>query len=325
MMESENGFGAGIESPEDDPFAGTSASEFDQGDDPLADPEQPAAEQPLPVVDKEGNPVEVTDGETQVETPEEQEMRESAEAELAEQEAAAPLADPTPGQTGPDGEALTAPAESTSSEEPGAAAGSEVPAEEVGTGMAQAEAAQGAAVETVAEVASEVVADPPPADDPASSATPTSAQTTQPSPVARDAAAPAESPGDAGPTSASATQIASTDNGIAPMPEERKDKSGAITHRRYVILTPEANGKHKEVSWYEDKTGKMVKKGTPGSRKQAVALATGQDQALGIGYQALGSPEGGVSLRAVALTYWGEVVHVEPEDQPIRQRLKFRR
>lgn len=307
-MEASDTFGAGVEAPTDDPFAETSMSEFDQtGTDPLADP----AEEPTPLVDREGKVIEErSEAAAPVESAEEEAMRISAEEELAAQEAAAqdPLADaPTAGeQAAPSaGEKL----DEVPPTEPLAMSGATSIAEDAGmTGDGES--------------------DPQPADDPASSATQTSDQTIPSSPAERDAAAPAESPGDAGPTDASAIQEPVTDGEkFAPVPEELKDKSGAITHRRYIILTPEGSqGKHKEVSWYENKAGEMVKKGTPGAKKQSVALARGQEDALAIGYRAMGEPDGGVPLRAVAYTYWGELVHVEPKyDAPVRQRLTFRR
>lgn len=307
-MESENGFGAGIEAPADDPFKETSNSEFDQtGDDPLAETGE-AAE--LPVVDREGELISQPSGdadettqvaaseESEPESLDEAEMRARAEAELAAQ--AEPIAEePTDAEL--------------------AAAGVPVPGAE----------------EPVA------AADPQPADAPVSSATP-NAETAQPSPAAEAANAPATSQDDSGPTTASATQesavaddrvgeatdeleaVEAPPSNVAPVPEEKKNEKGVVTHRRYVLLLPEGNGKHKEVSWWE-KDGKMVKKGTAGAKKQSVCLALGQEEALGVGYRAMGEPEGGVGLRAVSLTYWGDVVHVEPDDKPVRQKLSFRK
>lgn len=294
-MEASDTFAAGIEAPADDPFAETSMSEFEQSTDPLAE------DGALPVVDKEGN-------EVPMETPEEQELRERAEAELAGTRESA--ADPSPAPT--DGGQDASSAAPTESEQPVAEPD---PTAAAATSIAADAGAAGAGEEDPMQAASE-------AADPASS-TPTTADSQ--SPAAPDAAAPAQSPGDGGPSGATATEEL-VEAGVAPVPEELKDKSGAITHRRYVLLTPEGNGKHREVTWHVDKGGKMVKKGTNGARKQSVCLARGQEEALAIGYNAMGSPENGVPLRAVALTYWGEITHVEPDPEPpIRQRLNFRR
>jgi hypothetical protein len=326
-MEASDTFGQGIDTPDDDPFKETSMEEFDQSDDPLADGNDALAEiGPVPIVNREGEVIEEpakADAAIPVETPEERAMREHAEEELAAEEANAPVADPPPAPMAGDQTAQSAGA-TTADGSPVAAQGAGVdpgvappPPEKTATSMSEAAGETGAA-ET----------DPQPAD-PVSSATPNSDQTTPSSPVAADANAPATSPGDVGPTDASVIQepaAEKADPNVAPLPKEKKDKTGLVTHRRYILLTPEGNGKHAEVSWHEDKGGKMVKKGTPGAKKQSVCLARGQEEALAIGYQALGSPDAGVPLRAVAFTYWGELTHVEPdEDPPIRQRLKFRR
>lgn len=110
----------------------------------------------------------------------------------------------------------------------------------------------------------------------------------------------------------------------APAPTEQKDGKGVVTHRNYLILTPDGDGVWREVHWYVDKDDKMVKKGTAGAKKQRLALCRGQEDALSIGYAALGEPDGGAKLVAIAETYF-QPKHVEPEaPQPKRQKLKFR-
>lgn len=110
----------------------------------------------------------------------------------------------------------------------------------------------------------------------------------------------------------------------AAPPAEVQNAAGAVTHRRYVLLTPSGNGTFKEVHWLEDEQGKMVAKGTPGAKKQTRALARGQEDALDIGFRAMGSPEDGCKVVAVAETYF-QVRHVQPDpDPPVRRKLVIR-
>lgn len=111
---------------------------------------------------------------------------------------------------------------------------------------------------------------------------------------------------------------------VADPPAEVQNDAGAVTHRRYVLLTPSGNGAFKEVHWLEDEKGKMVAKGTPGAKKQTRALARGQEDALDIGFRAMGSPEDGCKVVAVAETYF-QIRHVQPDpDPPVRRKLVIR-
>lgn len=103
--------------------------------------------------------------------------------------------------------------------------------------------------------------------------------------------------------------------GSAEAPTEGKGK------RRYLLFTPEGDGRFREVEWYE-KGGKSVPKGTAGAKKQKVLLARGQEDALRFGHEVLGAPQEGSSLVAVAASYF-QVRKVKPDAVPVRQRLKI--
>lgn len=106
-------------------------------------------------------------------------------------------------------------------------------------------------------------------------------------------------------------------------PEELKDKKGRVTHRRYLILQPDGSGKYTEVHWHVDKDGRMVAAGTKGAKKQKHALSRGQEDALKIGYAAVGAPPR-VTLIAVAESQF-QPKTIEPEaPRPERARLKIR-
>lgn len=94
------------------------------------------------------------------------------------------------------------------------------------------------------------------------------------------------------------------------------------SRRKYVLFTPDGNGKFTEVSWHEDKAGNVVPRGQ-GTKKQTIVLARGQEDALHFGFGVMGKPQGGCKLVAVAETYW-QVRHIEPDpDPPVRQKLKI--
>jgi hypothetical protein len=109
----------------------------------------------------------------------------------------------------------------------------------------------------------------------------------------------------------------------APEPEELKNNAGKVVKRRYVVLQVDGPGKFSQIAWHVDKAGKIVAKGTPGARRQTVALARGTDEALKIGYAAVGSPAKGVTLIACAQLHF-QPRKIEPiEPEPEKQRLKI--
>jgi hypothetical protein len=89
----------------------------------------------------------------------------------------------------------------------------------------------------------------------------------------------------------------------APPPEEKKDKNDKVTMRRYYIMRVAGPGKFEQVFWYE-LDGKMVSKGTPGCKRQTVCLSRGAEGALKVGFAALGAPQDGVKLVAVAALHF---------------------
>jgi hypothetical protein len=106
-------------------------------------------------------------------------------------------------------------------------------------------------------------------------------------------------------------------------PDELKDKKGRVTHRRYLILQPDGNGKYTEIHWWIDKDGRLVPQGTKGAKKQKHALSRGQEDALKIGYHAVGCPPR-VTLIAVAESQF-QPKTIEPDQpRPERTRLKIR-
>src|SRR5215831_6128666 len=154
------------------------------------------------------------------------------------------------------------------------------------------------------------------AASPASPETPAQPASPEASPAVPAAAAPAESPTPASPSPASAT-----DEGDRP---PQVNEKGEVMKRPYRILTPDGAGKWKEVSWFEDAEGNMVEKGAPGARKQTQCLVRGTDEALRIGYKAMGSPAQGIKLVAIATSFF-KVKNVAPEEEKVpRMRLKIR-
>lgn len=116
-------------------------------------------------------------------------------------------------------------------------------------------------------------------------------------------------------------QQADPDDDDAAEPEEVKDKSGKTTKRRYVILRVTDTGKFEQVSWYE-KDGKMLTSREPGAKRQRVLLARTTQHALEQGYIAVGQPQEGASLVAVAaLHFQPKRVRPKAEERPRRVRL----
>lgn len=108
----------------------------------------------------------------------------------------------------------------------------------------------------------------------------------------------------------------------APLPEERKS-GDKVTHRRYYVFQLTEPGVFKQVTWWQDADGKMVPRGTPGSKRQGVALARGAEDALKIGHAALGSPTEKVTLVAVAALHFQPKPVAPDVPPPSRTRLKI--
>lgn len=155
---------------------------------------------------------------------------------------------------------------------------------------------------------------PPAPEAPSPADGPQEAQEPAPEPVAAEAPAPeAQAP----------EEDAPEPEEDAPVPEETTSPSGKTTHRRYVVLQATETGRFEQLAWYEDKSGKMVSRGTSGAKRQTVALSRGTDDALKVGYLALGSPPEGVTLVAVAALHF-QPRRVRPKPpEPSRTRLEI--
>jgi hypothetical protein len=89
----------------------------------------------------------------------------------------------------------------------------------------------------------------------------------------------------------------------ASNPAPRAPRQQGTSARGYIVLKVDSPGKFSQVSWFEDPdTGKMVAEGTVGAKRQTVVQARFRNDALKIGYLAVGSPPDGVTLIAVAAT-----------------------
>jgi hypothetical protein len=129
----------------------------------------------------------------------------------------------------------------------------------------------------------------------------------------------APDPTPAAPTTPATPPAAPT--GVAASEPAKKKDSG---FRRYLLFTPTGAGKFSEVTWYQNAKGQIVEKGTEGAKKTSSVRARGQEEALRVGYAALGSPPEGAKLVAVAENYWA-VKHVAPaEVVPARVKIDIR-
>lgn len=90
----------------------------------------------------------------------------------------------------------------------------------------------------------------------------------------------------------------------AEPPAERTDAAGKKTHRRYVVLSVEGPGKFRQLEWREDNDGNMLPPGAKGGRRQSVCVARSSDEALKVGFAAMGSPDDGCTIIAVAAAYF---------------------
>lgn len=346
-MEASDAFGGGVEVGEgDDPFAGGKDWEgfgADDGAPVEAEPEAASAE--LPVVDKEGQPVDqksVDDPRSPLERAEESYQYkvshgeavppelEAAHHEYESRKRAAaapepePEAKPEPIRPPLDDEASAEELEATLKAkleaidpEPEALSDPEEQQAKL-RAIAEREAA-----ETVAPQAKRVEPEDeggtldgqpsPLQQQPEASQEPAEA-------VSEPEQAPATS--EAAPEAETAAE-ASADTETAPVPDEPRNESGKTTHRRYYVLQLTGAGKFEQVAWYEDENGQMVAKGTKGAKRQTVALSRGTDDALKIGFAALGSPQEGVKIVAVAaLHFQPRTVRPKPPE-PSKARLEI--
>lgn len=354
-MEASDVFTQEIDDKED-PFAGTDFGDFEKPAEPAppVEPERPVPEATdgLPVVDREGVRVEPTAEEAmnagltplteeqsgpsvvvpppQVgPTPEAQAAMNALKAPhqtapVVAQQAAVPAATPAPVAEDP-------PEAQTAAQEP--VAGASPTASPSGTGSTETEPAltakeSAARIEALADDTSgaEAAAAAGQPGEPSEDAEalkeiiPPPDPTPEPSPSSSTTVAPPASSSSEEQTDGS-SESSSYDDDAAP-PDEKKDKNGRVTHRRYVIMKVEGGGKYSEIAWY-DKAGVIVAKGTAGAKRQRYALARGQEDALKIGYAALGSPPR-AHIVAVAVSAFQPRV-VEPEaPKPERARLTIR-
>lgn len=272
---------------EDDPFAGSDFGDFGEpeetktgeGDGSQAESDIPADTAGLPVVDREGQPVE----------PQPSGLPEMTEEERAENARAYREAH---------GEGEYAPQ----------------PRGE--------EAAMEADAATAHSTAMDEAYVPPPQDEPDPTGGTTEAAAPDASTEASgDAAAPAEG--------LVATADPAPPASAPPAPPTTASQSGdgtkkRTTSRKYVILKVVGPGKFEQVSWIVNREGKVVPEMVEGqTRRVAVANARGTEDALKVGYQALGAPAQGVKLIAVAAAYF-KVQSVKAEADPVpKTRIKI--
>jgi hypothetical protein len=323
-MEASETFGAGVESPEDDPFAGSDFGDF--GDDATTEGAGEASEaavptEGIPVVNAEGErvdpPTAPTDGgqtaqsaEPVKETAEEGAAREAHEKAQREAEAdaarkrAAEIAD----QRKAEGQAIAG-----GVPEPKIDAVTEAKAEvEQAQDEVSVEPSQAAEVDLNAAEEKLIDAEHEAGEIDEKTARLAEQGTGISSQEAAAAAAQGGSP----------TSVGASGEEEAPEPEEKKDKKNRVTHRRYIILQVISPGNYKQVYWYEDSNGTMVPRG-PGAKRQKIALARDGEGALGVGYAAVGSPPQGAPLVAVAESLFRVVTVAPDEPEPAKRKLKF--
>lgn len=334
---------------DDDPFAGTDFGDFTQEQPaappaqpeparPVPEPDVPIATEGLPTVDREGNPVQPSVNGQPAQAP-------------VQAQAASPPVTPPPGPSDPAAEAAAYDAQHAAPAPAQAVAPAPDPSTGSEGGQAPPIAAQqpqepapdptpAASNGTTGSTTEPEPAPVPPTEPTADAPTdaPTPAPTAEPAPVADAPPAGGSEPEPSTPepaadeTQPSPEPTASTgsdDGGTEPASErdemlrpEKKDKGGRVTHRNYLILRVEGGGRYSEVSWYE-KGGDIVPQGTAGSKRQKYALARGQEDALKVGYAALGAPPR-AHIVAVAVSSFQPKI-VEPEaPRPERARLKIR-
>lgn len=279
----------------DDPFAGSDFGEF--GDEEKDD----GKDAPIPTVNADGDVIDPPPAVEIVDTPatgvketdEEADTRERIEVAEAAAENQAEKPDPTP---------ASSPASDVGVEANQPTSQAPVPSESTASSEA---ASSTPAAENLAPVGG-------PAEDPEQAAKLKEWQERK----AAEEAAKREN-------AAAVEEASKVDPDVAPIPDEKKDKKDRVTHRRYVILQVTSPQEFKLVQWYEDKEGRMVERGGPKARRQKYALARDNEGALAVGFAALGSPEKGIPLVAVAESLFQIKTVAPDEPEPAKRKLKI--
>lgn len=293
-MEASDVFGSGVEIAEGDPFAG--------GEDFAGFGETPAPQVAVPVVDREGVPV------GGLPTLPADQAAAAGEAYRQEKGEPAPITPPLVSGPPPVIEERFV---------PGAVAAQPTQQERL-RAIAEREAGEREAAEQ------ERLAQAVPAQEQAPVSEPLAPpQTAEVAEVAEAAPVAVAEPTAAPQSAAIEATVAEPEvEEDAPEPVEPTNERGKVTHRRYYVLRATDAGRFEQLSWHE-KDGKMVPRGTHGAKRQWVALARGADDALKIGYAALGAPLDGVKIVAVAALHF-QVRTVKPKvPEPSRARLEI--
>lgn len=308
----------------DDPFAGGEDWKGFEDPAPEAAPAEPApATAEMPVVDKEGQPVEVaasapSDGRTELERQEDAYQYKTQRGEPVTEALMAAHAQYNAERAAANEAATQAAKTEAAAPEP----------EPVAEPMEQQAKLREIAEREAAEAAKAAAEPAPEASVPAEAVPEAPAPVAESEPPAAEpeAAAPAPSVPEDPPAAEVSSPPSATEGGEsedAPPPEEPKNEKGKTTHRRYYVMKVTDTGKYERVAWYEDKAGKMVAKGTAGAKRQTVALSRGTEDALKIGYIAVGSPVDGATLVAVAALHFQER-RVRPKaPEPSKARLEI--
>lgn len=314
-MEASETFGAGVDDPADDPFAGSDFGELDGDDGATLD----ANEAEIPTVNADGEVIDPPPAETDPTPASSPASAAGAEATPATSPAAAPSAPAAPSESAQSqpSPAMPPPAPTGETNHAAAPSAPTSPAATEPKTLADAEQAVAAAVQEVdvddTVAAEDDLSEAQAAQDVAAAANPPEAAAAAPAVAEIPAAAPATE---------AVVEESSADPEDAAPPAEKKDKRDRVTHRRYTILQVLGPDDFKRVSWYEDKDGKMVARGN-GAKRQRIALARDGEQALAIGYAALGSPEKGVTLVAVAVSLFQPKTVQPDEPEPAKRKLKI--
>lgn len=102
-----------------------------------------------------------------------------------------------------------------------------------------------------------------------------------------------------------------------------KQDSGKTKKRRYYVLRVVDKGRFEQVTWYEDSKGKICDRAAKGAKPQHIVFAHGAEEALRVGYQALGAPTEGARLVAVAALHFQPKTVAPAPVQPARVRLSI--
>lgn len=320
-MEASDSFGQGVEIGADDPFAGTDFGDF--GDE--QQPSENAGTTELKTVDREGNEVAAppnhaaNDGASVESAAEGTKPAPEVSPAPAEQTPAA--IEPTPASpqvaaSPPDNRTEEERAENARQYREAHGEGEYAPPPREGSVPVEAPVADPTPAES-GGVTGSTTEDPTlpssqqPAEPVAEAATEQERREEEgdvPVPPQSPATSEGSSPAPEAPAASAEPQSGGNEED-APEPEETRDSSGKTTKRKYVVLQVVGPGKFEQVTWYE-KDGEIVAKGTPGSKRQGIALVRGAEDALKLGYAALGSPTDTIHLVAVAQ------LHFQPK--PVR-------